>query len=122
MNGSVRLLAQLRFSWASQANTGPRLTGLEALLDLLLCVHQECSGAPLRRERNVQPFLEWASPFVAKVKQLSLRREDFEILKVIGRGAFGENYATGDGFSWTLEETKEKNTPGKEEGKGRAGF
>uniref|UniRef100_A0A8D2LAE8 non-specific serine/threonine protein kinase n=1 Tax=Varanus komodoensis TaxID=61221 RepID=A0A8D2LAE8_VARKO len=31
-----------------------------------------------------------ASPFVAKVKQLSLRREDFEILKVIGRGAFGE--------------------------------
>ncbi|KAJ6656916.1 hypothetical protein lerEdw1_002917 [Lerista edwardsae] len=31
-----------------------------------------------------------ASPFVAKAKQLRLRREDFEILKVIGRGAFGE--------------------------------
>lgn len=31
-----------------------------------------------------------ASPFVAKVKELRLQRDDFEILKVIGRGAFGE--------------------------------
>nr|XP_020670749.1 serine/threonine-protein kinase MRCK gamma [Pogona vitticeps] len=31
-----------------------------------------------------------ASPFVTKAKQLRLRRDDFEILKVIGRGAFGE--------------------------------
>ncbi|MXQ90665.1 hypothetical protein E5288_WYG016341 [Bos mutus] len=30
------------------------------------------------------------SPFVAKVKELRLQRDDFEILKVIGRGAFGE--------------------------------
>ncbi|KAJ7307124.1 hypothetical protein JRQ81_009106, partial [Phrynocephalus forsythii] len=30
------------------------------------------------------------SPFVTKAKQLHLRRDDFEILKVIGRGAFGE--------------------------------
>ncbi|EFB26237.1 hypothetical protein PANDA_004833, partial [Ailuropoda melanoleuca] len=31
-----------------------------------------------------------ASPLVAKVKELRLQRDDFEILKVIGRGAFGE--------------------------------
>lgn len=31
-----------------------------------------------------------ASPFVKKVKELRLQRDDFEILKVIGRGAFGE--------------------------------
>uniref|UniRef100_A0A8C6X3J8 Uncharacterized protein n=1 Tax=Naja naja TaxID=35670 RepID=A0A8C6X3J8_NAJNA len=65
--------------------------GLEGLLDLLVCVHQECSAAPLRRERSVQQFLEWASPLVSRAKQLSLRRDDFEILKVIGRGAFGEH-------------------------------
>ncbi|XP_067400030.1 serine/threonine-protein kinase MRCK gamma [Emydura macquarii macquarii] len=64
--------------------------GLEALLDVLLCLYRECSGAPLRRERSVQQFLEWATPFVTKVKEMCLRREDFEILKVIGRGAFGE--------------------------------
>uniref|UniRef100_A0A2K5E6N7 Serine/threonine-protein kinase MRCK gamma n=1 Tax=Aotus nancymaae TaxID=37293 RepID=A0A2K5E6N7_AOTNA len=48
------------------------------------------SSGPLRRERSVAQFLSWASPFVAKVKELRLQRDDFEILKVIGRGAFGE--------------------------------
>lgn len=42
-------------------------------------------------------FLTWplssfspAKPFTSKVKQMRLHKEDFEILKVIGRGAFGE--------------------------------
>uniref|UniRef100_A0A2K5HKL6 Serine/threonine-protein kinase MRCK gamma n=2 Tax=Colobus angolensis palliatus TaxID=336983 RepID=A0A2K5HKL6_COLAP len=47
-------------------------------------------SGPLRRERSVAQFLSWASPFVSKVKELRLQRDDFEILKVIGRGAFGE--------------------------------
>ncbi|XP_073739610.1 serine/threonine-protein kinase MRCK gamma isoform X6 [Callorhinus ursinus] len=70
-----------------EAGGGP---GLDGLLDLLLGLHHELSSAPLRRERNVAQFLSWASPFVAKVKELRLQRDDFEILKVIGRGAFGE--------------------------------
>uniref|UniRef100_A0A8C2LWB4 Serine/threonine-protein kinase MRCK gamma n=1 Tax=Cricetulus griseus TaxID=10029 RepID=A0A8C2LWB4_CRIGR len=64
--------------------------GLDGLLDLLLGLHHELSSASLRRERNVAQFLSWASPFVTKVKELRLQRDDFEILKVIGRGAFGE--------------------------------
>ncbi|XP_021494085.1 serine/threonine-protein kinase MRCK gamma isoform X2 [Meriones unguiculatus] len=64
--------------------------GLDGLLDLLLGLHHELSSAPLRRERNVAQFLSWASPFVTKVKELRLQRDDFDILKVIGRGAFGE--------------------------------
>lgn len=35
-------------------------------------------------------FLSSAKPFTSKVKQMRLHKEDFEILKVIGRGAFGE--------------------------------
>ncbi|XP_062952071.1 serine/threonine-protein kinase MRCK gamma [Cynocephalus volans] len=70
-----------------EAGDGP---GLDGLLDLLLGLHHELSSAPLRRERNVAQFLSWASPFVTKVKELRLQRDDFEILKVIGRGAFGE--------------------------------
>ncbi|XP_054846655.1 serine/threonine-protein kinase MRCK gamma isoform X2 [Eublepharis macularius] len=86
-----RRLAGLREVLAGQPGEGSAGDpGLEALLDLLLCVHQECSGAPLRRERNVQQFLAWASSLVTKTKHLNLRRDDFEILKVIGRGAFGE--------------------------------
>ncbi|XP_004683417.1 PREDICTED: LOW QUALITY PROTEIN: serine/threonine-protein kinase MRCK gamma [Condylura cristata] len=70
-----------------EAGGGP---GLDGLLDLLLGLHHELSSAPLRRERNVAQFLNWAGPFVTKVKELRLQRDDFEILKVIGRGAFGE--------------------------------
>ncbi|KAM4845900.1 serine/threonine-protein kinase MRCK gamma [Thomomys bottae] len=84
MERRLRALEQLV---RGEAGGGP---GLDGLLDLLLGLHHELSSAPLRRERNVAQFLSWASPFVTKVKELRLQRDDFEILKVIGRGAFGE--------------------------------
>ncbi|XP_043437553.1 serine/threonine-protein kinase MRCK gamma isoform X1 [Prionailurus bengalensis] len=84
MERRLRALEQLA---RGEAGGGP---GLDGLLDLLLGLHHELSSAPLRRERNVAQFLSWAGPFVTKVKELRLQRDDFEILKVIGRGAFGE--------------------------------
>ncbi|XP_074075355.1 myotonin-protein kinase isoform X5 [Macrotis lagotis] len=64
--------------------------GLEPLLDLLLCVYQELNGSALAQDTYVLGFLQWAEPLVARLKELQLRRDDFEILKVIGRGAFSE--------------------------------
>uniref|UniRef100_A0A8C5WER1 non-specific serine/threonine protein kinase n=1 Tax=Leptobrachium leishanense TaxID=445787 RepID=A0A8C5WER1_9ANUR len=74
---------------------GPQAPGavtlsVETLVDVLLCLCQECNAAPLRRDKNVAEFLAWAEPFASRVKQMRLKREDFEIVKVIGRGAFGE--------------------------------
>ncbi|XP_077179865.1 serine/threonine-protein kinase MRCK beta isoform X4 [Paroedura picta] len=74
---------------------GPRrsesVLSVEALLDLLVGLYTECSrDSPLRRDRLVSDFLEWAKPFTQLVKEMQLHREDFEIIKVIGRGAFGE--------------------------------
>ncbi|XP_061602851.1 serine/threonine-protein kinase MRCK beta isoform X3 [Cololabis saira] len=63
---------------------------MEALLDLLLCLYQECSHPPLKREKHITDFLDWVKPFTTTVKDMRLHREDFEMLKVIGRGAFGE--------------------------------
>ncbi|XP_070843124.1 serine/threonine-protein kinase MRCK beta isoform X6 [Chaetodon trifascialis] len=63
---------------------------VEALLDLLLCLYTECSQSPLKREKHVTDFLEWVKPFTTTVKDMRLHRDDFEMLKVIGRGAFGE--------------------------------
>nr|XP_046229511.1 serine/threonine-protein kinase MRCK beta isoform X1 [Scatophagus argus] len=63
---------------------------VEALLDLLLCFYTECSHSPLKREKHVNDFLEWVKPFTSTVKDMRLRKDDFEMLKVIGRGAFGE--------------------------------
>ncbi|XP_036847821.2 serine/threonine-protein kinase MRCK beta isoform X1 [Manis javanica] len=63
---------------------------VETLLDVLICLHTECSHSALRRDKYVAEFLEWAKPFTQLVREMQLRREDFEIIKVIGRGAFGE--------------------------------
>ncbi|XP_041661237.1 serine/threonine-protein kinase MRCK beta isoform X2 [Cheilinus undulatus] len=63
---------------------------VEALLDLLLCFCAEVSQTPLRRDKHVHDFLEWVKPFTSTVKDMRLHRDDFEMLKVIGRGAFGE--------------------------------
>ncbi|XP_054474124.1 serine/threonine-protein kinase MRCK beta [Anoplopoma fimbria] len=63
---------------------------VEALLDLLLCFYEEVSHCTLRREKHVSDFLDWVKPFTTTVKDMRLHRDDFEMLKVIGRGAFGE--------------------------------
>ncbi|GLD72002.1 serine/threonine-protein kinase MRCK beta isoform X1 [Lates japonicus] len=63
---------------------------VEALLDLLLCLYTECSNGPLKREKHITDFLEWVKPFTTTVMDMRLHRDDFEMLKVIGRGAFGE--------------------------------
>ncbi|KAK0143999.1 Serine/threonine-protein kinase MRCK beta [Merluccius polli] len=73
---------------------GPRHNGtclsVETLLDVLVCLYNECCNSPLKREKHVTDFLEWVKPFTTTVKQMRLHRDDFEMLKVIGRGAFGE--------------------------------
>ncbi|XP_046503271.1 serine/threonine-protein kinase MRCK beta isoform X3 [Equus quagga] len=63
---------------------------VETLLDVLVCLYTECSHSALRRDKYVAEFLEWAKSFTQLVKDMQLHREDFEIIKVIGRGAFGE--------------------------------
>lgn len=50
----------------------------------------ECVRKRICRRLTNFSFLSSAEPFASKVKQMRLKREDFEILKVIGRGAFGE--------------------------------
>ncbi|XP_039366968.1 myotonin-protein kinase isoform X2 [Mauremys reevesii] len=64
--------------------------GLDTLLDLLLCVSHELGASPLAHEKYIAEFLRWAEPVTARLKELQLQRDDFEILKVIGRGAFSE--------------------------------
>ncbi|KAK7481172.1 hypothetical protein BaRGS_00027605 [Batillaria attramentaria] len=63
---------------------------VETLLDVFLVLYDECSSSTLRREKNISEFVEFARPVAHTVKNLRLQRDDFETLKVIGRGAFGE--------------------------------
>ncbi|KAJ4929532.1 hypothetical protein JOQ06_018556 [Pogonophryne albipinna] len=69
-------------------STGP--VGLQTLLDLLVGVYQEFCSSHFAREKYVSGFLQWAEPLVRQVRRTRIKREDFHILKVIGRGTFSE--------------------------------
>uniref|UniRef100_A0A3B3QJR3 Serine/threonine-protein kinase MRCK alpha n=1 Tax=Paramormyrops kingsleyae TaxID=1676925 RepID=A0A3B3QJR3_9TELE len=90
MSGEVRLKKLEKLILDGPAQSSGQCFSVETLLDVLICLYDECSSSPLRREKNVLEFLDWAKPFTSTVKQMRLHKEDFEILKVIGRGAFGE--------------------------------
>ncbi|KRX19497.1 Serine/threonine-protein kinase MRCK beta [Trichinella nelsoni] len=73
--------------------TGPLFgdsASFETLVDVLICLFDECCNSTLRKEKNIAEFVERLKSIVNKAKSLRLRRDDFDVLKVIGRGAFGE--------------------------------
>ncbi|XP_058605883.1 serine/threonine-protein kinase MRCK alpha isoform X4 [Onychostoma macrolepis] len=90
MSGEVRLKKLEKLILDGPVQSNGQCFSVETLLDVLICLYDECINSPLRREKNIAEFLEWTKPFTSKVKQMRLHKEDFEILKVIGRGAFGE--------------------------------
>lgn len=78
-----------KYTNASLVNPGKTLS-VEALLDALIVLYDECCNSSLRREKTVNDFIELVKPVIQLIKNLRLSRDDFEVLKVIGRGAFGE--------------------------------
>ncbi|XP_028408915.1 serine/threonine-protein kinase MRCK alpha-like [Dendronephthya gigantea] len=62
----------------------------ETLLDIFLVLYDECSSSSLRRDKNIAEFVETVKPIAKRVKELRLSRDDFEMLNLIGKGAFGE--------------------------------
>ncbi|XP_043243359.1 serine/threonine-protein kinase Genghis Khan-like isoform X2 [Amphibalanus amphitrite] len=84
----LRQLEQLVLAGAGRSDG--LMFSAETLLDVLVVLFDECSNSSLRREKTVSDFIEFARPVVQRVKSLRLCRDAFEILKVIGRGAFGE--------------------------------
>ncbi|XP_024425263.2 myotonin-protein kinase isoform X1 [Desmodus rotundus] len=82
--------AEVRLRRLQRLVLDPGFLGLEPLLDLLLGVHQELGASDLAQDKYVADFLQWVEPIAARLKEARLQRDDFEILKVIGRGAFSE--------------------------------
>lgn len=74
----------------NETNSPGKSLSVEAMLDCLLVLYDECCNSSLRREKTVSDFIELVKPVIQLIKQLRLSRDDFEVLKVIGRGAFGE--------------------------------
>ena len=59
-------------------------------VDVIELLYNELSSSQIKRERHVVDFIEWARPFMNKISELRVRKSDFDLVKVIGRGAFGE--------------------------------
>uniref|UniRef100_A0A8R1IL27 non-specific serine/threonine protein kinase n=1 Tax=Caenorhabditis japonica TaxID=281687 RepID=A0A8R1IL27_CAEJA len=62
----------------------------ETLIDSLICLYDECCNSTLRKEKCIAEFVESVKSVISRAKKLRLCRDDFEVLKVIGKGAFGE--------------------------------
>ncbi|XP_020291179.1 serine/threonine-protein kinase Genghis Khan isoform X1 [Pseudomyrmex gracilis] len=93
INGIEERLCQLEGLFIGSPAQGGRIghtISIETLIDILLVLYDECCNSSLRREKTVSDFIEFVKPIASCIKSLQLTREDFEIIKVIGRGAFGE--------------------------------
>ncbi|KAL4238234.1 hypothetical protein ACF0H5_002946 [Mactra antiquata] len=71
-------------------NSHGEALSIETLLDILLVLYDECQSPSLRREKRISEFVDFVKPIVSKVRDYRLTRDDFDTVRIIGRGAFGE--------------------------------
>lgn len=67
----------------SEVNVDCLLDGLDALV-------YDLDFPALRKNKNIDNFLNRYKDTVNKIRDLRMKAEDYEVVKVIGRGAFGE--------------------------------
>lgn len=63
---------------------------METLIDAFLALYDECTQSSLRRDKTLSSFVDFARDYAERLRELRLTRNDFDLVKVIGRGAFGE--------------------------------
>ncbi|CAH1253530.1 ROCK2 [Branchiostoma lanceolatum] len=63
---------------------------IDGLLDGIAALVTDCNFPALRKNKNVDNFLARYEKWVEFIEENRLRAEDFDMIKVIGRGAFGE--------------------------------
>lgn len=69
---------------------GGRSISCELLIDLLNAIYYECQSLGLTRNKNQQKFMELIEPLVQQINRLRLQSKDFDLIKVIGFGSFGQ--------------------------------
>jgi len=59
MSGEVRLKKLEKLFLDGPSQSSGQCFSVETLLDVLVCLYDECNNSPLRREKNVLEFLDW---------------------------------------------------------------
>uniref|UniRef100_A0A8C8SWT7 Serine/threonine-protein kinase MRCK alpha n=1 Tax=Pelusios castaneus TaxID=367368 RepID=A0A8C8SWT7_9SAUR len=81
MSGEVRLRQLEQFILDGPTRTNGQCFSVETLLDILICLYDECNNSPLRREKNILEYLEWGSkPFMYFQERIILVTIYFPIL------------------------------------------
>ncbi|XP_013182837.2 rho-associated protein kinase 1 isoform X1 [Amyelois transitella] len=69
----------------------PRSAGnVDCLLDTVTALVSDCDHPAIRRMKNVEAYTSRYEQFASEVVDLRMKAADFDLIKVIGRGAFGE--------------------------------
>lgn len=69
----------------------PRCTGnVDCLLDTVTALVSDCDHPAIRRMKNVEAYTSRYEAFASEIMDLRMKATDFDLIKVIGRGAFGE--------------------------------
>ncbi|CDQ59763.1 unnamed protein product [Oncorhynchus mykiss] len=63
---------------------------LESLLDSINAFVLDLDYPALRKNKNIETFLNRYEKVMGHIREFQMRSEDFDRVKVIGRGAFGE--------------------------------
>ncbi|KAL3997956.1 Protein kinase domain family protein [Acanthocheilonema viteae] len=66
------------------------MLNVDGLLDALAALVEDCNYPLLRRTKNIDNFVIRYSEAVQHLTALRLKGSDFQLIKVIGRGAYGE--------------------------------
>lgn len=81
----------MRLRYLEESIKDPRSrTNIDCLLDTIQALVDDCDYPGIRRMKNVDAFVNRYSSVAEEICKLRMRTEDFQFIKVIGRGSFGE--------------------------------
>ncbi|XP_022180412.1 rho-associated protein kinase 2 isoform X1 [Myzus persicae] len=66
------------------------VSNVDSLLDTVQALVADCENPAVKRMKNVEAFMHRYDKFASEICQLRMKPDDFNLIKVIGRGAFGE--------------------------------
>ncbi|KAM9704631.1 rho-associated protein kinase 2-like isoform 1-T2 [Menidia menidia] len=89
LGAESRLESQLKKLESLMRNQQSALN-FETLLDSVNALAHDLNYPVLRKNKNIEAFLSRYEKLVTQLRELQVKAEDFEKVKLIGRGAYGE--------------------------------
>ncbi|XP_011253248.1 rho-associated protein kinase 2 isoform X1 [Camponotus floridanus] len=66
------------------------ITNIDCLLDTVQALVLDCDHASVKRMKNIEAYMNRYDCVAQEIHKMRMRTDDFTLIKVIGRGAFGE--------------------------------